>query len=210
MSATVPPRRRRRPTRVLVAALCVAGGMVVGAGVTTWAGQHYRVYAVTGSSMQPGLDPEERVVVALVDPSSPDIGRGDVVVFPDPGTWADHAERSELGAGQGTGDGTDDRAGATRATVVKRVVAVEGERVVCCSRSGQLVVDGVPLDEPYLHPSAGRFASALAFDVVVPEGTVWVLGDHRAVSRDSRFDPQGEHGGAVAVDDVIGVVRAEL
>lgn len=191
---------------------CVVAGLLLGAGGMLWTGQHYRVYAVDGPSMQPGLDPGSSVVVELLDDDDRTrIERGDVVLFADPGTWADHAERTALGAPRlGTGAGSSESTDNVPATVVKRVVALPGERVVCCSGAGRLLIDGQELDELYLHPSGGRYASALAFDTVVPDGAVWVLGDHRAVSRDSRSDLGGELSGAVPVEDLIGVVRTQL
>ncbi|MEE6271880.1 signal peptidase I [Georgenia wangjunii] len=207
-----PVRRRARPRRAVVATLSAATGLLVGAGAVLWAGQHYEVYAVSGPSMEPGLDPGARIVVELLDDGGrARIARGDVVLFPDPGSWADHAERTALGAPlHGRTQDATAPPDEGPATVVKRVVALPGERVVCCSRAGKLLIDGNELDEPYLHPSGGRFASGLAFDTVVPDGAVWVLGDHRAVSRDSRSDPAGELQGAVDVDDLIGVVRTRM
>ncbi len=209
-----PASDRRRWSRrgLAVAVLAAVTGLIVGVVATAWAGHHYRVYAVDGPSMQPGLDPGARVLVERLDAAGrAELERGELVVFPDPGTWADHETRTVLGApehGRAGSSSPDDQ--PVGATVVKRIVALPGERVVCCSRSGRLLIDGRELDEPYLHPSGGRFASALAFDTVVPEGSVWVLGDHRAASRDSRSDPAGEHRGAVRVVDIIGVVRAAL
>ncbi|MFC4554651.1 signal peptidase I [Georgenia faecalis] len=207
-----PLRRGHRRRRAVIGTLSAATGLLVGAGAVLWAGHHYEVYAVAGPSMQPGLDPGARIVVELLDEDGrAHIERGDVVLFPDPGSWADHAERSALGE-PGHGRAADSAAPLDEvpATVVKRVVGLPGERVVCCSRAGKLLIDGHELDEPYLHPSGGRFASDLAFDTVVPDGAVWVLGDHRAVSRDSRSDPAGALQGAVEVDDLIGVVRTRM
>lgn len=211
-SRPAPAPGRSRTARVARAGGCVAAGLLLGAGGVLWAGQHYRVYAVDGPSMQPALDPGAGVVVELLDDDDrARVARGDVVLFPDPGTWADHAERTALGAPRhGTAAGSTELPEESPATVVKRVVGLPGERVVCCSSEGRLLIDGRELDEPYLHPSGGRFASAVAFDTVVPDGAVWVLGDHRDVSRDSRSDLGGELGGAVPVEDLIGVVRGQI
>ncbi|WP_158602985.1 signal peptidase I [Jiangella rhizosphaerae] len=140
-------------------------------------GRVAHVFTLDSASMTPTLEPGDRVVAnRLAEP-----GRGDLVVFRDPGGWV--------------------RSGASP-YLVKRVIGVAGDRVSCCSR-GAVVVNGEPLAEPYL---SGGAAGAVAFDVTVPDGALWVLGDNRADSRDSRSDPLGEHGGAVDLELVVGVV----
>lgn len=160
---------RIRLAAVLVLAL-VVGGLVPG--------RVAHVFTLDSASMQPTLQPGDLVVANRLDRP----GRGDLVVFRDPGGWV--------------------RSGVAGAYLVKRVIGMPGDRVSCCSR-GALVVNGAPLAEPYL---SGRPASALAFDVTVPGGALWVMGDNRDDSRDSRSDPLGEHGGAVDLDLVVGVV----
>lgn len=156
----------------LVAALVLA--LLVGVLVP---GRVAHVFTLDSASMTPALEPGDRVLVNRLD----EPGRGDLVVFRDPGGWV--------------------RSGASP-YLVKRVIGVGGDRVSCCSR-GALMVNGAPLPEPYL---AGGTAGTLGFDVTVPAGALWVLGDNRADSRDSRSDPLGEHGGAVGLDLVVGVV----
>jgi signal peptidase I len=85
---------------------------------------------------------------------------------------------------------------------VKRVVGLPGDHVVCCDISGLLTVNGIAVVEPYLYP--GDKPSDLTFDVTVPVERVWVMGDHRSDSADSRAHLGDPGGGMVRLDDVIG------
>lgn len=105
-------------------------------------------------------------------------GPGDIVIVRSPEGWA-----------------------ATAATAVSRIIAVGGQRVACCDDAGRITVDGAPLDEPYVAGATDQ----LDFDVVVPDGRVFVLADNRATARDSRALLDTE-GGTLPVDDVLGRV----
>lgn len=94
--------------------------------------------------------------------------------------------------------------------LVKRVIAVEGQTISCCDPKGRMMVDGKPLDEPYVYREPGlplRPKQGLPKPVTVPEGTVFVMGDNRNNSNDSRFQNGGGVNGVVPVDNVIGKVR---
>lgn len=110
------------------------------------------------------------------------VSRGDVVLARPGGAWGEQA-------------------------VVKRVLGVGGDRLTCCDDEGRLVRNGEPVDEPYL--AEGGPASAFDFDVEVPDGRVWLMGDDRAVSIDSRSHLGHPGGGMVQESDVVGrmVVR---
>lgn len=173
--------------------------------VVVWAALRsfvFDVFYIPSESMQPLLDPGDRigVVRAGVDPAP--IRRGDVVVFDGRGSFA------PLTSGRGwAGDlvqGAAEWLGIvpTETVYVKRVVGVGGDHVRCCTASGKIEVNGQPLDEPYLFP--GDAPSEQRFDVVVPAGRLWLLGDHRSASADSRALLGAPGGGLVRADKVIG------
>ena len=131
--------------------------------------------------------------------------RGDVVVFDGAGSFdpveepANPVSRILRGAGSAVGlvdPGETD--------YVKRVIGVGGDRVICCDGRGRIEVNGRPVTENYVYP--GDTPSRVPFDIVVPDGRLWMMGDHRDRSRDSR-DHLGEAGGGmVPVERVVGRV----
>ena len=141
---------------------------------------------VSSDSMAPGLVRGDLVVVVPVGDRA---RRGDVVVFDDPGGWAEVAARV-------TGRSDD--------VFVKRVVGVAGDRVVCCDADGRIEVDGEPVEEPYVDPELSR--TQLAFDVTVGPGQLWVLGDNRDGSTDSRYLTDAPGHGMVRLSDLRGRV----
>ncbi|MEU1017930.1 signal peptidase I [Streptomyces sp. NPDC005900] len=134
-------------------------------------------FQIPSGSMEPAFRVGDRVLVnKLAYRFGSEPRRGDAVVFDGSGYFGD-------------------------ADYIKRVVGTGGDRVVCCER-GRITVNGEPVDEPYLYP--GDAPSQVPFEVVVPEDSLFLLGDHRSASRDSR-DHLGEPGGGmIPVDEVIG------
>jgi len=166
-----------------------------------------QAFYIPSDSMRDTLVVNDRILVQKVsywfdgDPE-----RGDIVVFKDPGGW--------LG-----GSVPGDPGGFTKALeffglyptgdhLVKRVIGVEGDRVKCCDKDGRVTINGEPLDERgYLMagmaPGAGDGGT---FDVTVPADSLWVMGDNRAQSADSRVHIGQPGGGFIPVDDVVGKV----
>ncbi|MEV1083708.1 signal peptidase I [Streptomyces sp. NPDC050211] len=149
--------------------VAVALGLVLFLGGFAWGAVVYRPYTVPTSSMSPTIDMGNRVLAERVDGA--DVRRGDVVVFRDK-TWV------------------------TNAPVVKRVVAIGGDTVGCCT-DGKLTVNGKQIDEPYL--PKGSTAEITDFPTVtVPEGRLFLLGDERQGSLDSTAHLTDAASGTVA------------
>jgi signal peptidase I len=194
-AAASPPRSGRRVAAwavVVVLAVLAVRGLLV------------QSFVVPTSSMEPTLRPGDRVLVWRPSGLLHQVSRGDVVVFDGGGVLAPEAPPArtplaQLGravaAAVGSPVGSHD--------LVKRVIGLPGDRVRCCV-DGRVTVNGTPLEEPYLAP--GVAASDIAFDQVVPAGRLWVMGDNRPDSSDSRDHLGDPGGGMVPVSRVVGRV----
>lgn len=164
----------------------------------------FQSFVVPSVSMQPTIDPGDRFVVDRTLDDD-DLRRGDIVVFDGTRGFAS----SELSPHQAESLGARSIAGAASLVgvglgqhYVKRVIGLPGERVVCCDDEGRVTVNGVGIEEGYLPP--GARPSALPFDVTVPAERIWVMGDNRSESADSRANIDGPSGGMVSVDNIVG------
>lgn len=165
-------------------------------------------FYIPSGSMENTLQVNDRVAVNKVPFISKSINRGDVVVFRDPDNWLPEPY---------TGDGNKYLAkikegfvavgvipNPAKQYLVKRVIGVAGDKVECCAKSKKLMINGVEIDEPYIF--AGNTPSDTKFNVTVPEGKVWVMGDHRGASADSRFHQDDINQGMVPTSKVTGRV----
>jgi signal peptidase I len=169
-------------------------------------------FYIPSGSMENTLQVQDRVAVNKVPFISDNIKRGDIVVFRDPNNWLpENLENSS--------NSLTSKAKSLLVTVgvlpnpakqylVKRVVGVAGDRIVCCADSGKLSINGVEVKEPYIY--GGDAPSDMKFDVTVPEGKLWVMGDHRGASADSRYHQDDINSGFVPLKTVSGRVVAVI
>ncbi|BAC70349.1 S26 family signal peptidase [Streptomyces avermitilis] len=199
-------KRRRRRSAVKEIPLLVGVAVLIALVLKTFLLQ---AFVIPSGSMENTIQIGDRV---LVDKFTPWFGskpqRGDVVVFKDPGNWlagekttkkndpvvVKQVKEGLVAIGLLPSDNDKD--------LIKRVVAVGGDTVKCCDAQGRVTVNGMPLSEPYIHP--GNKPSAFDFSVTVPQGRLWVMGDHRANSADSRYHRTEQYGGTVSEDSVVG------
>jgi signal peptidase I len=169
-----------------------------------------RSFYIPTESMEATLIRDDRIIVSQLTPGLFEVKRGDVVVFVDPGGW--------LSIQQGVSE--DDPISKVLNAIsyvvglsspndnqhlVKRVVGLPGDTVVCCDDLGAMSVNGLPLTEPYVSlPTGVNKVSSDDFEVVVPEGSLWVMGDNRYNSADSRRNMDTPGGGFVPIQNVVG------
>ncbi|TXL84993.1 signal peptidase I [Streptomyces sp. IB2014 016-6] len=199
-------KRRRRRSAMTEIPLLITVALLIALVLKTFLVQ---AFVIPSGSMEQTIRIDDRVLVDKLTPwfgSRPE--RGDVVVFKDPGGWLQ--EETEIPQDDPVVVKQVKQAltfigllpSADEQDLIKRVVAVGGDTVKCCDKDGRIVVNGVPLTEPYLNP--GNPPSKLDFDVKVPTGRIFVMGDHRSNSADSRFHLDEAFRGTVSEDEVVG------
>lgn len=168
-----------------------------------------RSFYIPSSSMENTLQIDDRIIVNQLVPELMPIEHGDVVVFRDPGGWLTPSIEEPPNWFVGAIDSVLAFVGLTAPDsndhLIKRVIGLPGDEVHCCNDLGQLEVNGVPLDEPYIVlPDGTTKATRDDFDVTVPEGHLWVMGDNRYNSADSSFHRDDPGGGFVPIENVVG------
>lgn len=160
------------------------------------------IYYIPSGSMAPTLQEGDRVLVNHRVYDDEAVERGDLVVFDGRGSFAPlHSDAAlPVQALRTVGEWLGVLGSNT--TYVKRVIGLPGDRVTCCDDQGRLTINGAPLEEQYLYPQDAP--SEVEFDVRVPEGRLWLMGDHRSISVDSRSLMGAPGGGFVPIDRVIG------
>ncbi|PWC08273.1 signal peptidase I [Mycetocola zhujimingii] len=168
-----------------------------------------RSFFIPSSSMEQTLQIDDRILVNELVPDLVGVQRGDVVVFRDPGGWLPPTAEVEQPPLVAAVDWVFSAVGLSASDsddhLIKRVIGLPGDHVVCCNALGQMTVNGVPLNEPYVTLPAGvATVSKDAFDVTVPDNSLWVMGDNRYNSKDSRYNREQPGNGFVPVDNVVG------
>jgi signal peptidase I len=169
-----------------------------------------QAFYVPSGSMENTLMTNDRIVVSKISTRLTGVNRQNVVVFHDPSTWlGDIPQPNPYNTVVGrvlqvvgivpANSGND---------LVKRVIGVGGDTVECCDAAGHIIVNGKPLlNETYIKP--GSRTDQVKFKVLVPEGSVFVMGDNRGNSQDSRFH-LNLHQGMVPLKDVVGRVVVKI
>ncbi len=169
-------------------------------------------FYIPSGSMEDTLRIKDRVAVNKVPFISKTIKRGDIVVFRDPDHWLseptpstepiilDKLRESLIALGV--------LPNPAKQHLVKRVIGIGGDHVVCCDNNKMITVNGKALNERYIFK--GDHPSDMNFDVTVPAGKIWVMGDHRGASADSRYHQDDINKGMVPVSKVVGRVVAVI
>jgi signal peptidase I len=165
-------------------------------------------FYIPSGSMENTLQVDDRVAVNKVPFLSREIKRGDVVVFRDPANWLPNygqtAEPFVIAKAKEALVAVGILPNPAKQYLVKRVIGVGGDNVQCCAKNGKLIVNGQEITEPYIF--AGNVPSEMKFNVTVPEGKIWVMGDHRGASADSRYHQEDINKGFVPESNVVGRV----
>ncbi len=168
-----------------------------------------RSFYIPSASMENTLQINDRIIVNELEPNLVPIQHGDVVVFRDPGGWLPPSVPTNQNPVAAAWDAALSFVGLSAPDsndhLIKRVIGLPGDHVTCCNALGQMSVNGVPLKEPYvLLPAGSQAVSGITFDVTVPKGSLWVMGDNRYNSADSRYHVNDPGKGFVPISNVVG------
>ncbi len=199
-AAPGPPRHGKRPIwrdlfAIVVAALVLT--ILLKAFVV-------QVFSIPSGSMENTLLPGDRILVSKIVYRFRSIHRGDIIVFSGAGSW-DPPTQSSSNPVVRVWDDLINLVGiaAPGTDYVKRVIGLPGDHVKCCNAQGQVTVNDVPLSEsPYIYPHDQP--SVPTFDITVPAGRLWVMGDNRGDSDDSRYRLNDPGEGTIPESAVVG------
>ncbi|WP_431279527.1 signal peptidase I [Leifsonia poae] len=163
-----------------------------------------RSFYIPSASMENTLQIDDRIMVDELGPRLVPINRGDVVVFKDPGGWLAGATKEPLNPLEVALSFVGVPSAKENDHLIKRVIGLPGDRVACCDGLGLITVNGRPINEAAYLRSPEQPASAIPFAVTVPRGKLWVMGDNRNNSGDSRYHQNEPGGGFVPESDVVG------
>ena len=198
-------RNKRRPSLGRELLTVVGTALVLSILVRTFLIQ---AFYVPSASMEDTLQENDRIIVSKISTRFTGIDRSNVIVFHDPGGWL----------GEGFPNPYDTPVGRVLQAVgivpsnsgndlVKRVIGVANDQVECCDASGRVTVNGVAISDSYI--KEGITSDQVTFSVLVPEGNVFVMGDNRGNSEDSRFHLDINNG-MVPVEEIIGRVAMRI
>ena len=204
--ATEPAHREKKESLPVwqESLLLLAIALVLAVGIKYF---FVQAFYIPSPSMEPLFIKNDRILVQKVSywgDNGPK--RGDIIVFKDPGDWL-NADETRTASNPITK--TLEAVGLypSGGHLVKRVIGIGGDRVKCCDEKGRVTVNGKALDESSYLPK-GTLPSDENFDVRVPEGHLWMMGDNRGDSYDSRGHMGDPGGGFVSEDLVVGKVWA--
>lgn len=204
-NATKRPAKNRVWSFVRDVAVILLSAIVISFLIKTFL---VRSFYIPSASMENTLQINDRIMVNQLVPKVFGLSRGDVVVFTDPGGWLAGQAQGSSSNTTNIIDGLLSVVGLTAPDsddhLVKRVIGMPGDHVTCCNVQGQVEVNGVGLDEPYVLKPSGQSNNASTFDVTVPANDLFVMGDNRYNSRDSRFQTNTPLKGFVPISDVVG------
>ncbi len=161
-----------------------------------------QAFYVPSQSMENTLKPNDRILTSKITTDLSGVHRGEVVVFKDPGGWLPKSDVS-VGPFHRAFEFIGLLPSSSGDDLVKRVIGVAGDHIQCCDEQGRIILNGVSLIEPYVKPGAGT--DQVPFSITVPANSVFVMGDNRSQSADSRYHLDDNSGG-VPTDNVVGRV----
>lgn len=203
-----PRSSQNRGTRIFIRdiLLIFLAAIIISVGIKAFL---IRSFYIPSGSMENTLQINDRIIVNELVPNIVAIKRGDVVVFKDPGGWLHNLPPAPQNAFVTAVDWAMSVVGLSAPDsndhLIKRVIGLPGDHVACCNAFGQMTVNDIPLVEPYLKlPLDVNRVAEDDFSVVVPPGKLWVMGDNRYNSADSRLNTNTPSKGFVPESNVVG------